>query len=137
MNETITPVQTENRQRTLPDRGRKSPRYGHLGMWNFSLGPNSPVPGPRLIVLILDQHGQVVRRLEQIRGNCLDEGYVDFFLSHNCRPAAHEYPLVDIDANGQIGELLHPNFTPGTSMDIYLSILEKWASRWGKPEYSL
>ena len=104
MNKTITPVQTENRQRTLPDRGRKSPRYGHLGMWNYSLGPNSPVPGPRLIVLILDQHGQVVRRLEQIRGNCIDEGYVDFFLSHNCRPAAHEYPLVDIDENGQIVE---------------------------------
>ena len=137
MNATITTPQAENRNRTLPTQGRKSPRYGHLGMWNYSLGPNSPIPGPRLIVLILDQHGQVVRRLEQIRGNCIDEGYVDFFLSHNCRPAAQEYPLVDIDTNGQIGELLHPNFTPGTSMDIYLSILEKWASRWGKPEYAL
>jgi hypothetical protein len=137
MNETITPDQKEDRQRKLPELGRKSPRYGHLGMWNYSLGPNSPVPGPRLVVLILDQQGQVVRRLEQIRGNCIDEGYIDFFLSHNCRPAAHEYPLVDIDANGQIAELLHPNFTPGTSMDIYLSILEKWASKWGKPEYAL
>jgi hypothetical protein len=137
MNATITPVEAENRPRTLPDHGRKSPRYGHLGMWNYSLGPNSPVPGPRLIVMIIDQQGQVVRRLEQIRGNCIDEGYVDFFLSHNCRRAAHEYPLVDIDAKGQIAALLHPNFTPGTSMDIYLGILEKWVSKWGEPEYAL
>ncbi len=66
--------------RVLPAQGRKSPRYGHLGLWNYSLGPNSPVPGPRLIVMILDQQGRAVRRLEQIRGNCIDEGYVDFFL---------------------------------------------------------
>ncbi len=87
--------------------------------------------------MILDQQGRVVRRLEQIRGNCIDEGYVDFFLSHNCRPAIHEYPLVDIDQNGQIQQLLHPNFTPGTSVDVYLAILEAWATRWGKPEYAL
>ena len=137
MNTPTTQIQPASEKRALPDQGRKSPRYGHLGMWNYSLGPNSPVPGPRLIIMIIDQQGQIVRRLEQIRGNCIDEGYVDFFLSHNCRPAAHEYPLVDIDANGQIAELLHPNFTPGMSMDIYLAILEKWANRWGKPEYAL
>lgn len=137
MNNTMPPTPAETTNRILPTQGRKSPHYGYLGMWNYCLGPNSPIPGPRLIVLMLNQHGQRIRRLEQIRGSCIDEGYVDFFLSHNCRPAAHEYPLVDIDANGQIAELLHPNFTPGMSMDIYLSILEKWASRWGKPEYAL
>jgi hypothetical protein len=126
-----------NTQRTLPNCGRKSPRYGHLGMWNYSLGPASPIPGPRLIVMILDQQGKVVRRLEQIRGNCIDEGYVDFFMSHNCRPAVHELPLVDIDENGQIVEVLHTNFTPTTGMDVYLSILGQWVSKWGKPEYAL
>jgi hypothetical protein len=137
MNNTMPPHQAETTNRRLPTQGRKSPRYGHLGMWNCCLGPNSPIPGPRLIVMILDQEGRSVRRLEQIRGSCIDGGYVDFFLSHNCRPAVHEYPLVDIDENGQIFEVLHPNFTPGMSMDLYLVILEKWVSKWGKPEYAL
>jgi hypothetical protein len=137
MNNTAPPPEAKATPRTLPTQGRKSPRYGHLGMWNYCLGPNSPVPGPRLIVLILDQEGRTVRRLEQIRGNCIDEGYVDFFLSHHCRPAVHEYPLVDLDENGQIVEMLHPNFTPGLSIDLYLAILQKWVSKWGKPEYAL
>ena len=123
--------------RTLPTQGCKSPRYGHLGLWTRSLGPNSSVPGERSILFILDEEGQIVRRLEQIRGNCIDAGYVDFFLSHNCRPASHEHPLVDIDENGKIIELLHPDFRPGMSMDTYLAILNAWVSKWGKPEYAL
>ncbi len=127
----------KSKSRPLPAQGNKSPRYGHLGMWNYCLGPNSPISGPRLIIMILDQQGRAVRRLEQIRGDCIDEGYVDFFLSHNCRPASYEYPLVDIDAQGNIAEVLHPNFTPGMSMDVYLDILKDWACEWGRPEYAL
>ncbi len=126
-----------SKSRPLPARGNKSPRYGHLGMWNFCLGPNSPIPGPRLIVMIIDQEGAIVRRLEQIRGDCIDEGYVDFFLSHNCRPARYEYPLADIDAHRNIAQVLHPNFTPGMSMAIYLEILKSWVGQWGRPEYAL
>lgn len=127
---------TTNQKKSLPTQGNKSPRYGHLGMWNYCLGPNSPIPGERLVIMILDQDRNVVRRLEQIRGSCIDPGYVDFFLSHNCRPAVHEYPLVDIDEKGEITEVLHPNFTPSTGMDVYLEILGRWAARWGKPEYA-
>lgn len=123
--------------RILPKEGCKSPRYGHLGLWTCSLGPNSPVPGDRLLLCILNEEGRIVRRLEQIRGNCIDEGYVDFFLSHNCRPAVHEYPLVDIDGNGQIAEVLHRDFRPGMSMNIYLEILQAWVTKWGNPEYAL
>jgi len=128
---------TTDQKKSLPVQGNKSPRYGHLGMWNYCLGPNSPVPGERLVIMILDQDRNVVRRMEQIRGSCIDPGYVDFFLSHNCRPAVHEYPLVDIDEKGEIAEVLHSNFTPGTGMDVYLEILGRWAARWGKPEYAL
>jgi hypothetical protein len=126
-----------NPSRPLPAQGNKSPRYGHLGMWNYCLGPNSPIPGPRLIIMIIDQQGRCLRRLEQIRGDCIDEGYVDFFLSHNCRPAIYEYPLVDIDAQGNIAEILHPNFTPGMSMNLYLEILKVWVGKWGRSEYAL
>ena len=72
----------EQPMRTLPASGRASPRFGHLGVWNLSLGPNSPVPGERLQILILDHEGKVVRRFEQIEGRCIDPGYVDFFMSN-------------------------------------------------------
>lgn len=122
--------------RKLPDRGRPSPRYGHLGMWNYCLGPNSPIPGERLIVLILDQEGKPVRRLEQVEGRCIDEGHVDFFLGPNCRPAVHERPLVDIAPDGQ-AVVLHPDYRQAQGMETYLQIVKEWANRWGKPEYAL
>ena len=123
--------------RTLPDRGRPSPRYGHLGMWNYSLGPSSPIPGQRLQVLILDQAGEIIRRFEQIEGRCIDEGYVDFFESHRCRPALHEMPIVDIDAEGCIAAVLCRHYTQSMGMEIYLKLLGDWGNQWGKPEYAL
>ena len=123
--------------RVFPDRGRVSPRFGHLGMWNLSLGPNSPIPGQRLEVAILDQNGTIVRRFEQIRGACTDPGYVDFFMSHNCRPSVHEYPIVDIDANGKVAEIVCSNYTQSMGMDLYLRLLEKWVTAHGKPEWAI
>ncbi len=106
-------------------------------MWNLSLGPNSPIPGQRLEVVILDQTGKIVRRLEQIRGACTDPGYVDFFLSHHCRPAQHLYPIVDIDENGKVANILCEHYEQSMGMDLYLQLLTEWATRWGKPEYAL
>lgn len=123
--------------RQLPTRGAKSPRYGHLGMWNLSLGPNSPIPGQRLEVAILDETGKVIRRFEQIRGVCTDEGYVDFFLSHNCRPASHEYPIVDIDENEKMAGIICPHYSQSMGMDLYLRLLGEWVEKHGRPEYAL
>lgn len=122
---------------TLPNRGKASPRFGHLGMWNLSLGQNSPVPGQRLEVAILDETGAIVRRMEQIRGECTDPGYVDFFMSHNCQPASHEYPIVDIDENGKVAAILCQHYTQSMGMDLYLEILTKWVTAHGKPEYAI
>jgi len=77
-------------KRQLPAQGRPSPRFGHLGVWNLSLGPSSPIPGERLQVLHRNRGRAVVRRFEQIEGRCIDPGYVDFFLSHKCRPAVDD-----------------------------------------------
>jgi hypothetical protein len=30
-------------ERKLPEQGKKSPKFGQLGVWTFSLGPNSPI----------------------------------------------------------------------------------------------
>lgn len=114
-----------------------SPRYGHLGVWNLSLGPNSPIPGTRLEVAILNEEGVITRRMEQIRGECTDPGYVDFFLSHNCRPAVHEYPIVDIDKNGKVAGILCQHYSQSMGMGLYLQILEKWVTEHGRSEYAL
>jgi len=106
-------------------------------MWNFCLGPASPIPGDRLRIGILDMDGNVVRRFEQIRGACTDPGYVDFFESHRCRPSAHEMPIVDIDAEGKITEILHPNYTQSMGMDVYLRLLEAWVTEHGNREWAL
>ena len=106
-------------------------------MWNLSLGPNSPVPGARLEVAILNQEGTIVRRFEQIRGACTDEGYVDFFLSAGCRPATHEYPIVDIDENGKVANIICQHYAQSMGMDLYLKLLTEWATKHGKPEYAL
>lgn len=125
------------KERKLPDRGNPSPRFGHLGVWNYCLGPSSPIPGERLVIMMLDQAGLIVRRFEQIEGRCIDPGYVDFFMSHRCRPAVNERPIVDIDEQGQIASVLHPNYTQDLGMALYLRLLEEWANRWGRPEYAL
>ena len=124
-------------ERKLPTQGNPSPRFVHLGVWNFCLGPHSPIPGERLVIMILDTAGRILRRFEQIEGRCIDPGYVDFFMSHNCRPAVHERPIVDIDEQGRIAAVLHPNYTQNLGMALYLQLLEAWANRWGKPEFAL
>jgi hypothetical protein len=123
-------------ERNLPEHGRKSPKFGHLGVWTFSLGPNSPIPGERLMLGIIDSEGNIVRRFEQIRGACIDPGYVDFFNSYRCRPSVHEMPLVDIDNEGKVTVLLQ-HHSQEMGMGIYLSVLEAWATRHGKPEWAL
>jgi hypothetical protein len=85
----------------------------------------------------VDWTGAIIRRFEQIEGRCIDPGYVDFFLSHNCRPAVHERPIVDIDENGQIVAVLCRNYTQEMGMDLYLRLLTDWANRWGRSEYAL
>jgi len=122
--------------RSLPTIGRKSPRYGHLGLWVFSLGPRSPVPGERLQLGIVDDLGTVIRRFEQIEGACLDPGYVDFFLGPNCRPARHEMPLVDISSDG-VQTPLCQHYAQSMGQDLYLRLLGAWCTQHGRSEFAL
>ena len=87
--------------------GRAYIKFQNRGVWIHSLGPQSPVPGPRLKLAIYDKDGTCLRRMEQVRGDCLDPGYVDFFGSPRCRPAKHEMPVVDIAPDGTQTILAH------------------------------
>lgn len=120
----------------LPKRGRKSPKYSHLGMWNLSLGPNSPIPGNRLEVCILDQNKNIVRRFEQIKGTCTDQGYADFF-GYDNRPSENQYPLVDINQDGKLVAVICPHYSQEMGMALYLRLIHEWVTQHGKPEYAI
>ena len=78
----------------------KSPKWGYLGVHFECSGPDpsGPRPGERVIIVVLDEQGEVTRRLEQRQGRCLDGGYVDFFGGPDCRPAVYEMEIVDTDS---------------------------------------
>jgi hypothetical protein len=82
--------------------GFRSIKNGHLGVYTHCSGPDpkGPVPGERVIIVIYNKEDKIVRTLEQVRGNCLDQGWVDFFNSAQCRPSIHEYYIVDSDESG-------------------------------------
>lgn len=104
-----------------------------MGVRVLSLGPNSPVPGERLQIVIYNEQNEITRRFEQVQGACLDPGYVDFFGSPRCRPAKYLHPIVDIDANGAARELI-ADFTPQMDQRIYLGLLADWVAAHGIPQ---
>jgi hypothetical protein len=82
--------------------GYKSPKFPNDNVYFLCTGPDpkGPCPGERLIVVIYDNSDNVIRRLEQVKGNCIDEGYVDFFNSYKCRPSVYDYHIIDTDKEG-------------------------------------
>jgi len=113
--------------------GVPSTRHPHLGVRILSLGPHSPVPGERLQIVIYDQHDNIVRRLEQITGACVDDGYVDFFNSPRCRPARCLHPIVDIAPDGA-QTTLHPDFQDHMVATQWLPLLAAWVAQHGVPQ---
>lgn len=83
--------------------GFRSALNGHRGVYTICSGPDpsGPVPGERLIIVIYDKDDNIVRRLEQVQGNCIEPGYVDFFNSFRCRPALYDYHIIDTDRDGK------------------------------------
>ena len=91
------------------------------------------MPGERLIIVIYDQQDNIVRRLEQIKGDCLDPGYVDFFLSPKCRPALHSYHIVDIDKD-QKAQILATHTSPEEARKWLVENIDKWVQDHGIPQ---
>ena len=44
---------------------------------------------------------------------------------------------MDIDENGKVVGVLHPNYSAGLGMELYLRLLTDWVNKWGKAEYAL
>jgi hypothetical protein len=60
--------------------GKASPIFGHRGMHNVCLGGSDP-----LLIKLYGPDDSVLAMLTEERGECIDPGYVDFFLGPNCR----------------------------------------------------
>lgn len=114
--------------------GFKSPKYGHRGVYFLSTGPdpNGPRPGDRVKVVIYGADDQVIRRFEQVQGECLDPGYVDFFNSPKCRPAKYRMPLVDFAPDGTQTTLL-ADFPAGAPMSAFQDVFRAWVERHAAP----
>jgi mannosyltransferase OCH1-like enzyme len=114
--------------------GFRSPTNGHLGVYTLCSGPdpNGPVPGERLRIVIYDEHDNIVRRLEQVEGDTLDPGYVDFFLSAKCRPSLHSYHIIDIE--DQQMNILATHTSPEEAKDWLVENVPKWVQEHGIPQ---
>lgn len=112
--------------------GFRSPKYGHLGVYFLCTGPGpgGPRPGPRVQAVIYGKDGQVVRRFEQIQGECLDEGYVSFFGGPKDRPARYRLPVVDVAPDGTQTTLL-ADFQPGSPMSLFQDAFRSWVEKHG------
>jgi hypothetical protein len=116
-------------------KGYRSPKNGHLGVYTLCSGPdpNGPMPGERMMIAIYDQQDNIVRRLEQVRGDCLDPGYVDFFGSAKCRPAVYSYHIIDIDKD-QKPQILASHTSPSEAKEWLVQNVPKWVQEHGVPQ---
>ena len=110
--------------------GRATKRYPDLGVWAHSYGPDSALPGDRLKLVIYDKDDNIVRRFEQIRGECLEEGYVDFAVEALNMPSRFLYPIVDIAPDGEQIVLME-DFSQRDDQNEYLDLLKTWAEKYG------
>ena len=112
-------------------KGWKSPKLGHLGVYFLCSGPDpsGPVPGDRLIIVIYDRGNNIIRRLEQVKGDCIDPGYIDFFNSFKCRPSIHDYHIVDTDAHGNRTILATHNYPSNAHSWLAVNV-PLWAQRY-------
>jgi len=68
--------------------------------------------------------------MEQVKGDCIDPGYIDFFNSCRCRPSVHRYHIVDIDENLQRNILASHN----TASDAHRWLTDNfpaWVQKYG------
>ena len=114
-------------------RGIPWERYPGTGVYIISLGPQSPIPGERLQLIIYDQDDRIARRFEEERGNCIDQGYVDFFNSSRCRPAVDMYRLVDIGPNSE-KNVIYEYLPAEMSREVYFRLVTDWVACYGVPQ---
>lgn len=105
--------------------GKPSVRFGARGLHQIHLGGGSTP----LLMKLYDENDNVIATLTEEKGECIDPGYVDFFLGPNCRPARYQKYLVEKLPDGTAG-ILHDNPTAlAKDFPAWVAFLDKWVSR--------
>jgi hypothetical protein len=104
--------------------GKASPIFGHRGMHNVCLGGSDP-----LLIKLYGPDDSVLAMLTEERGECIDPGYVDFFLGPNCRPAKFKRYLVEKLPDGTTGVLHDDPETLARDRVKWIAFLESWVNR--------
>lgn len=105
--------------------GKPSERFGARGLHQISFGNN----GTPLLLKLYDQQDNILATLTEEKGECIDSGYVDFFLGSNCRPEKHKKYLVEHLPDGR-REVLHDNpETIAKDLDVWVEFLDKWIAK--------
>lgn len=109
--------------------GNPSPRFGARGLHSISLGGGSTP----LLLKLYDANDDVLATLTEEKGECIDPGYVDFFLGPNCRPAKYQRYLVEKLPDGTTG-VLHDNPAGlARNFDAWVKFLDTWVTRHETP----
>lgn len=105
--------------------GNPSVRFGARGLYQVHLGGgNTP-----LLMKLYDEQDNVLATLTEEKGECIDPGYVDFFLGQNCRPAKHKRYLVEKLPDGTTN-VLHDNPAElAKDFPAWVAFLDRWVSK--------
>jgi hypothetical protein len=105
--------------------GKPSTRFGARGLHSISNGGGSTP----LLLKLYGQDDAVLATLTEEKGECIDPGYVDFFLGPNCRPAKYQKYLVEKLPDGTMG-ILHDNPAAlAGDFDAWVKFLDTWVAR--------
>lgn len=105
--------------------GKPSPRFGARGLHNVNLG-GGDTP---LLIKLYGTNDEVLATLTEEKGECIDPGYVDFFLGPNCRPSQFQRYLVEKLPDGTTNILHDDPQGLSRDFDAWVAFLDKWVSR--------
>ncbi len=104
--------------------GKPSLRFGSRGLHNVHLG-DSENP---LLIKLYGPKDEVLATLTEER-ECIDPGYVDFFLGPNCRPATYMRRLVEKLPTGETRVLHDDPKALARDLPAWVSFLDQWVGR--------
>jgi hypothetical protein len=105
--------------------GKPSIRFGARGLHNIQLGGG----GTPMLLKLYGPNDEVLATLTEVRGECIDEGYVEFFLGPNCRPALYKSYVVETLPNGTVRVLHDDPVALASNFPAWVAFLERWVSR--------
>lgn len=105
--------------------GKPSIRFGARGLHQINLGGD----GKPLLMKLYDANDKVIAELTEVRGDCIDPGYVDFFLGKNCRPAKYHRHIIERLPDGSTN-ILHDNPKQlAANFPAWVAFLDEWVSK--------